>query len=307
MKRFARLLPLLVLTFAATAIAQQRRLVTFHLEKAPFSVRAFAINNHRQVAGTVGREIGDQEGFVWAHGKFRDIFEFDFVPNALEQTQVFGINDFGQTVGIFASEISGENSLAFVRDKHGNATRLPLVNDTAIPLSDDINNAGTIVGWYQGQLSDPFDQSGFILAGGHYTSLVYPGARYTAATGVNEAETVVGWYSAVFNAPHIAFIYANGEFQSTFRCVNKGVAQSTEPTGINDFGQIVGNCGDRMFVRDALGTITFVDPAGITSLTPPLLEGINNHGDLTGYFQADTGSPFFRWDSFVIYNAVRPH
>ncbi len=267
-------------------------MVTFHLEQPPFSALAYSINNHGEVAGTVGTEMGQQKGFVWANGRFREIFEYKTLPPThIFGTHVYGINDRGDTVGSFASDVTVGN-ITFVRDRHGHATPLPPVNGTYPPGPSAINDAGTIVGSYE--------QYGFILVGGHYTLLAYPGASQTTATGINRWGAVVGWYSVGFAPLNFGFIYWNGKFQTTFQCVEGGVSLSTEPRAINDWGEIAGNCEGRMFVRDRFGAITFVSPK---NLLVPTLTGINNRGDLTGYFLAAPS----RVDSFVMYGAVRRH
>ena len=296
MKQVNRLLPLLLLIAAIPTVGQHRRVVFFHLEQAPYSALASGINNHGEVAGTVGTEMGNRQGFVWANGRFREIFEYKtFPPPHIFDTHVYGINDRGDTVGSFASDVTVGN-VTFVRDRHGHATPLPPVNGTYPPSPLAINDAGTIVGSYA--------QYAFILVGGHYTLLAYPGAETTTATGINRWGTVVGWYSTVSASPEFnrfGFIYSNGHFQTTFQCVDGGVAQYTEARAINDWGEIAGNCGTRMFVRDRFGTITFVNLENVP--TQPTLTGINNRGDLTGYSLASPGLI----DSFVMYGAAKRH
>ena len=53
-----------------------------------------------------------------------------------------------------------------------------------------INNAGTIVGYYDDASGDPH---GFSLSNGVYTALNVPGASNTVAQGINNTGTIVGY------------------------------------------------------------------------------------------------------------------
>jgi len=291
MRHVTRLVFLLLVIASIPLLAQHRRVVFFHFDGQPGPPRGFAINNHGEVAGTLGAELPLQEGFIWANGRFREVFQYKTLPSALiSLTQVYGINDRGDTVGLFATDVPDESGF-FVRDRHGHGTLLPSGEGAGYPSA--INDAGTIVG--------SNGTHGYVLVGGHYTLVAYPGAALTAFTGINRWGTVSGWYSAGFEAPKTGFIYSDGKFQTTFQCVQDGVAQSTEPRAINDWGEIAGNCGTRMFVRDRFGTITFVNLENVP--TQPTMTGINDRGDLVGYSRSSPGDV----DTFVMYGAVKRH
>src|ERR1700676_3084027 len=74
---------------------------------------------------------------------------------------------------------------------------------------------------------------GFVYDGTNYTTLDYPAASNTVATGINSAGQVVGYYTG-----NHGFLYSNGSYTP----VNYPLtASTTQPRAINDSGQIVGD------------------------------------------------------------------
>ncbi|MCG6535687.1 MAG: PEP-CTERM sorting domain-containing protein, partial [Syntrophales bacterium LBB04] len=89
-----------------------------------------------------------------------------------------------------------------------------------------INDAGTIVGNYQGP-----GGSGFSLSGGIYTSLDYP------ALGINDAGQIVGNYV-------LGTGYGFLKDGNTYTSIIYPGSNFTQPYGINDAGDIVGIYSD---------------------------------------------------------------
>jgi probable HAF family extracellular repeat protein len=118
-------------------------------------------------------------------------------------TQAFGINDSGQIVGEYFSNIFRGFLLA-----GGTFTAL---NDPAAgtssgqgTLAQGINNTGQVVGYYVDATNNTH---GFIDSGGVYTSLDVPFAPGgTFAQGINSSGLVVGYYVDV-NVHRHGFVY----------------------------------------------------------------------------------------------------
>jgi probable HAF family extracellular repeat protein len=58
----------------------------------------------------------------------------------------------------------------------------------------DINDAGTIVGWYENRSDEMWETHGFALDGTTWTPLDYPGATWTFPHGINKGGKIAGFY-----------------------------------------------------------------------------------------------------------------
>src|SRR5438034_2505816 len=93
-----------------------------------------------------------------------------------------------------------------------------------------INTAGDIVGTW---LDSGGDAHGFMLSGGIYTTIDYPGAADTYLTGINDLGQIVG-HSSVGTG----FLY---DVQAqTFTTINRPLASQTYASAINNAGTIAG-------------------------------------------------------------------
>ena len=92
-----------------------------------------------------------------------------------------------------------------------------------------INTAGDIVGNY---LDSDVNAHGFLLGGGIYTTIDYPGATDTYLTGINDVGQIVGWIGIS------SFLY---DVQTqTFTTIIRPFASQTSAFGINNAGAIAG-------------------------------------------------------------------
>ena len=102
-----------------------------------------------------------------------------------------------------------------------------------------------------------------------------PGANYTVAGGINSAGQIVGNYGQDGNLDSHGFLYSDG----TFTYFDYPREIFTFPTGINDYGLIVGSAGaDIGFLYDGSKFTQLRD--GTNSATFP--RGINNSNVITG-------------------------
>jgi probable HAF family extracellular repeat protein len=157
-------------------------------------------------------------------------------------------------------------------------TTIDVPNGTIGSTADGINSHGDIVGVYAG---NDFVQHGFLLSGGHFTTLDVPNAIATLPFGINDRGQIVGQYAdASFNTH--GFLLSGGQY--TTLDVPNGFY--TFPGGINDRGQIVGGYNETIF--SAHGFLlsggqytTFDDPNGVGNT---IASCINAHGDIAGLF-----------------------
>jgi hypothetical protein len=134
-------------------------------------------------------------------------------------------------------------------------------------------------------LDGSFQEHGFLLSAGQYTSIDVPGAIATEALALNNKPvlTIAGDYMDGGGALH-GFTLTAG----LFKRLDVPGAAGTTVTGINNTNQIVGNYqkpGEnvRGFTGNPGGT-TSLDYLNLTSILDTLPGGINSAGDVVGTY-----------------------
>jgi probable HAF family extracellular repeat protein len=130
-----------------------------------FSVQAFGINNGGDIVG----DGGDFDGFLYTRGLFTAIRD----PNAVAPgiggsgsilTTATAINDAGQIVGLF-TDVGGYRGFVYERGKFTTLPLPPGAGTPNIPLG--INNAGHIVGYFNGVINGAGGNHGFLATPTH--------------------------------------------------------------------------------------------------------------------------------------------
>src|SRR5262249_52379714 len=147
---------------------------------------AFGINNSGAIVGDFFDAAGTVHGFVLQDGALRQL---DF-PGAAD-TQALSINNAGDIVGAWDTDPNTRGH-GFLLTREG---RFISIDDPdAAPQSTSaigINDRGQIVGSYE----DGFGVThGFVLAGGSFTSVNFPGADLTSCRAINNQGEIVGNY-----------------------------------------------------------------------------------------------------------------
>jgi uncharacterized membrane protein len=244
-----------------------------------------------------------------------DVSFNNFIANPLLSTSAAAV----QVNGLTAAMANGINSSGTVvgSDGNGNAFSLMGTNFTTfIPGSGTtavafgVNDSGAIVGQYSNSSASP----GFILNGPNLTTINAPaGGNTVFAQGINNNGLVVGFYVGPDGDDHGLTFSASSAMNhvGTATAVPDPVIPSlpTEPgatfvfsqiLGINDHGLAVGYYGDSTgsqhgFLYNTLtGQYSFLDDPNaafdngveITQIT-----GINNQGEITGFYTDATGVP----------------
>jgi probable HAF family extracellular repeat protein len=142
-----------------------------------------------------------------------------------------------------------------------------------------IDTAGDIVGYY-------VDASrvghGFLLSGGTYTTIDYPGSSGTLVTGMNDNGQIVGFTGST---PTVGFLY--DLTSQTFTTIRHPHAFQTFPYAINNAGTIAGYYQPHQDLGVTSGFVVSkanyktINPAGTQSST--YLTGISSSTELTGY------------------------
>ena len=202
----------------------------------PGAVQTYAsgINAAGQIVGSFVTDVIDPDtnhfsetthGFLYSAGIFTQID----VPGSVE-TGVAGINAAGEMTGLFLDDHYVTLSFLYSR---GAFTQI------VVPFSADdeigaqgINACPDVVGY--------FESHGFLLSGGTFTQLDFPGATDTRARGISDTGQIVGEFDDANRNTH-GFLYSGG----TFTQIDVPGSPMTEAFGINSAGQIVGDFYDQ--------------------------------------------------------------
>jgi probable HAF family extracellular repeat protein len=196
---------------------------TYTPENYPNSVQTqvIGIDNRGDTGGFYIDQAGVTHGFLKMNGTYTTA---DLPGTTFNQ--ILGLNNRGQAAGFF-QDAAGQ-SHAYIREADGAYLVLPIANSTAT----GINDLGEVVGF---TMPTSTTASGFILRGGHLTTLNVPGSTFTQAFGVNNLGQVVGDFTDAAGNMH-GFVYENG----TYRQVDEPGSTMTTLNGLNDAGDIVG-------------------------------------------------------------------
>lgn len=199
-------------------------------------------------------------------------------PGAHETTPQ-SINDNGQIVGAYRLTPGGRQHGFLLNHGSYNTIDFP---GSAETILYGINNKGDIVGRYYASFPD---FHGFILSSGVFSSIDFPGAIDTVTTGINNAGVIVGTFGNDTSNPCSTVIFK--VFQCGFT-LDAGVfsafafpGANTEPSGINDLGEIVGIYNESHGFSLNGGIFTSIDVPGAFST---LVHGVGPTGQIIGEY-----------------------
>lgn len=201
-----------------------------------FGINSGAASSKVLIVGGIGSGAGQPIGF---NGGFRlnyaetkgattETFRGVNMPGATEQA-ASGVNDAGDIVGFYSDSSAVPQGYLL---SGGTFTTIAVPFSGATwTLAEGIDNAGDVVGYWL----DSLTSHGFLLSGGTYTSIDYPGAVFTIAIGINNYGEIAGFYSDTSGVYH-GFTLSGG----TYTPIDVPGSTATEAYGINDSGDIVG-------------------------------------------------------------------
>jgi hypothetical protein len=196
------------------------------------------------------------------------------------QTNPAGINDSG----VISGNYGGPQASGGFEDRRGTYTSISFPGKSGIFVRG-INKSGGIVGEYQGAPCPSGDTCGFVVSGGTFKSLMFPGGyTYTGGNGINDSGAVVGVY---FDGRHNhGYSYVSGVYTS----IDYPGATDTFPSGINNAGEIVGywfNATQGFGFTEAHGQFKEIQFPGSNA---GLALGINNLGQIVGAYLDQAGN-----------------
>jgi len=220
-------------------------------------------------------------------------------PNA-PVTTPGDINNNGQIV-LSCSDITGNDVHGFLLSNASNGVFTPTDPPDAIGgEAGGINDQGQIIGNYGDSMGR---QHGYLLSDGVHTTIDPPKSALTAAFGINNDGVIVGTFlEGSLKGKQRGFIRDQNGHYSTFDYPFGIGVLGTEPTQINDLGQILGFAiigydpypppQDRGFILDPMTGFKDFNFPGSPNTIP---SGINNSGQIVGIYgeSFDTEHGFF--------------
>ncbi len=250
------------------------------------------INDLGQMVGEYTfSDLGHRQGFLLSKGVFTSIT----FPGATF-TRAVGINRYGDIVGDHqeAGNNGGNGNDYGYLLRDGVFTQVIFRNsDLTIPAG--INANGDIVGWYL----DKIGMHGFLLRGGTYTSIDFPGAAaFTQAWKINDYGEIAGRYKGSTDGKNHMFVLSNGSFTPVPDVPGAFETAVVEDGGLNSAGDIVSQYfsskGCALFTSAGClhgfllsgGVYTTFDFPGATET---LAFGVNTSDQVVGTYQDTSG------------------
>jgi uncharacterized membrane protein len=253
---------------------------------------AVDINDLGQIVGAYqyGANFGKQRyGYLLSNGVFTPII----FPGS-SWTRAVGINLSGDIVGDYAKGVNNGNGQDFgylLHDGVYSSIRVPNSDST---IAAGINANGDIVGWYL----DKVGMHGFLLSGGAYTSIDFPGsAADTEAWKINDYGEIAGRYRGATDGKYHMFVLSNGSFTAIPDVPGDFETAVIEDGGLNNTGHIVSqHASSKFFSLSTSGTVhgfllrggtyTTFDPPGSIGTTA---FGIDSFDDIVGAYVDSSG------------------
>lgn len=266
-----RILSLLI-SLAGGAMASSFAIQTVQSPSDPTFTELLGINNTGTIAGFFGAVTA--KGFTLTPP---NSFANENFPGSA-QTMVTGINQNGDTVGIYVD--TGGTTHGFT--DIGGTFRTVDQPGTVFNQGLGINSSDTTVGY--SSASDPMGvvgETAYSQFGGVFTNInaLLPANDDSQAAGINNAGSIVGFYME--GTDSIGFLDVGG----TISTIDPFGSVFTQPLGINDSGEIVGFYLDAGGFQhgfiDNGGVFTTFDPAGSMGTT---INGVNDLGQIVGFY-----------------------
>jgi hypothetical protein len=254
------------------------------------------INDFGAIAGYFGSgspaATHPNKGFTVAPYNAKLFTNENFVGS--QQTQVTAVNDWGNTVGFYATP-SGANYGFLDEDGVMSSVSDPLTSSK--PPVDQLlglNDNGQAAGFYNDAKNNSHAYT-WDRVTRVFTPINPPGATSATATAINDHGSVAGFYTNA-NGNIVSFI-KQGQHWVTVAVPGSA---TTEIFGLNDEGVAVGMYVGQhkqtygfIYAGDVIKTIS--DPDGVGST---VVNGVNNLGQVVGFYTDSKGNT----DGFVAYD-----
>lgn len=243
------------------------------------------MSNHRATHGRLTRAMGllalavaGSLGSAMAAGSPTYNYQSLDYPGS-SQTIFWGINDFGELAGQYATNGGVAHAMVYRRGRFELLD--PAALGTYFSAAGGPNDMGVTYGAYADAAGI---QHGFVYRGHRLETVDFPGHRNSNVDGINEFGVILGVYWEADGVFHGIVRHGHG-WDTPFDVAG---AVDTYPLGLNDLGQSVGYWDTNPaapvphgFFRDAEGRITMLN---VPDATATVAFAINDVGQVAGYY-----------------------
>lgn len=265
----------------------------------PRATTYFGINNRGQAVGAYyeAGAMPDSPGFDPIEGNHAVLLDSRGTSTRIDVpgarlTVAYDLNDRAEVVGqyIEADAVPGTRGRLPFGTVHGFVSHRGDVTTIDAPGAAltqplGVNDRGDVVGAFieAGPSPDPYAYyetgrlRGFVMRGGSFTPIDFPGSDATTVTGINDRGQTVGYYDA--GGTRRGFLLSDGRFTT----IDQPGSSFTLPSRIDNRGRIVGGYGDpngvntRGFLWEDGDYTTIVAPG---ERTDTVAHDINDRGDI---------------------------
>jgi probable HAF family extracellular repeat protein len=196
--------------------------------------QVIGINNSQMTSGFYVDQAGTTHGFYHTNSGTFTTVDFPSTPF----NQLLSQNDMQQAAGYYS--MTPDNTtpdFPYIYNEGGGVFEvITIPGAVGGAQATGINNAGNVCGFF---IDSNQVNHGWLLVGGVFVQLDFPGSTFTQALGLNNMGQVVGVYTDAGGQNH-GFVWSNGQYNSIDEPNGVG---TTVVNGINDNGDLVGFYG----------------------------------------------------------------
>jgi uncharacterized membrane protein len=193
---------------------------------------ARGINNSGEIVGFyIDKTDHFRHGYLYSQGTFTTI---DVPVTGASNTLIYGINDNDEVVGQYID--SGTPAFHGFRLHLTDGAFATVDHPGGLTAPTGITNAPRTQ--ISGTFGDGFNNHGFLISNGIFSTFDYPSAVSTQGYGMNRRTQIVGNYETT--TPPATQGYLR-DTNGSFKPIVYPNSNSTTPADINNFGVIVGN------------------------------------------------------------------
>lgn len=197
---------------------------------------ATSLNDRREIAGWYTSNYGPIFGFILGHGVWTSYSGRKLRSGRTSVTELLGLNDGGLAVGFYAGENGGHH--AFELDTLA-AKFYPIRPPGAVSSeATGINDRGDVTGFMTARDGE---MKSFLLRGGAYTVLSYPGSGNTQARSINRQDQLVGSFVDSSGVTHGFILTDPGSHPQWVQIDYAKASGNTVLTGIDSHDDLIGN------------------------------------------------------------------
>jgi hypothetical protein len=256
------------------------------------------INNLGHIAGYSGSGAAGRpyQGYILRPPYRQARYQAINVPGSV-QTQLTGLNNTGIQVGFWSAQNKASqvdsNVGFYLRAGRFASVRFPTRDSASPPVNQllGVNDHGIAVGFYTDGRGRHHGYR-YDIATRTFATVAVPGGSSVIAAAISNSGGVAGFFTGRNGVTSGFFLRATGQLF----ILTAPHAALTQALGVSDSGEVVGDYRLGSGSRAATHGFTWTPQRGFTTVDGPrgvgttTINGVNNAGDLVGFYLDGAGS-----------------